>query len=174
MSWPDTTMDVSVRQSLMCEDVLQEVGFKDAFWPLYGIDAAEPVTLTNIALRASFALLAAGISWLLYANSPDKGMAPHITLRSLLCLARANLCWSLLFLVSGQKLYNTLLILMRCDLLAGQVGDGARKARDSILDMLNLHDPAQLKLGSNNANQTFKGSASSHVRPDLQDINPRI
>lgn len=106
----------------------EEVGFKDAFWPLYGIDAAEPITLTNIALRASFALLAAGISWLLYANSPDKG----------------------------------------------QVGDGARKARDSILDMLNLHDPAQLKLGSNNANQTFKGSASSHVRPDLQDINARI
>jgi len=38
------------------------------------MDDAEPITLTNIALRASFALLAAGISWLLYANAPDKGM----------------------------------------------------------------------------------------------------
>jgi hypothetical protein len=50
------------------------VGFKEAFWPLYEMDDAEPITLTNIALRASFALLAAGISWLLYANAPDKGM----------------------------------------------------------------------------------------------------
>jgi len=52
------------------------VGFKEAFWPLYEMDDAEPITLTNIALRASFALLAAGVSWLLYANSPDKGMQP--------------------------------------------------------------------------------------------------
>ncbi|DBB05953.1 TPA: hypothetical protein ACH3X3_009946 [Trebouxia sp. C0006] len=106
----------------------EEVGFKEAFWPLYEMDDAEPITLTNIALRASFALLAAGVSWLLYANSPDKG----------------------------------------------QVGDGARKARDSILDMLNLHDPAQLKLGNESGNQTNKGSASSRIRPDLQDINYRM
>jgi len=59
------------------------VGFKDAFWPLYQMDDAEPITLTNIALRASFALLAAGISWLLYANAPDKGNAA-ISMLSLL------------------------------------------------------------------------------------------
>ena len=53
--------------------IVQEVAFKEAFWPLYGMDEAEPITFTNIALRASFALLAAGISWLLYANAPDKG-----------------------------------------------------------------------------------------------------
>ena len=57
---------------------------------------------------------------------------------------------------------------------AGQVGDGARKARDSILDMLNLHDPAQLKLGNESGNQTNKDSASSRIRPDLQDINYRM
>ena len=54
---------------------MQEVGFKEAFWPLYGMDEAEPITFTNIALRASFALLAAGVSWLLYANAPEKGGA---------------------------------------------------------------------------------------------------
>ena len=53
--------------------IVQEVAFKEAFWPLYGMDEAEPITFTNIALRVSFALLAAGISWLLYANAPDKG-----------------------------------------------------------------------------------------------------
>ena len=52
---------------------MQEVAFKEAFWPLYEMEEAEPITFTNIALRASFALLAAGISWLLYANAPDKG-----------------------------------------------------------------------------------------------------
>ena len=55
--------------------MLQEVAFKEAFWPLYGMDEAEPITFTNIALRASFALLAAGVSWLLYANAPDKGVS---------------------------------------------------------------------------------------------------
>lgn len=104
----------------------EEVGFKDAFWPLFAMDEAEPNTMTNLALRASFALLAAGVSWVLYFNSPDKG----------------------------------------------QVGDGARKARDSILDMLNLHDPAQLSLGQNN--QTHNASFSSRAQPDLQDIDPRI
>lgn len=52
---------------------MQEIPFKEVFWPLYRMDEAEPITVTNIALRASFALLAAGISWLLYANAPDKG-----------------------------------------------------------------------------------------------------
>ncbi len=56
---------------------------------------------------------------------------------------------------------------------AGQVGDGARKARDSILDMLNLHDPAQLKLGQSSAHQTLNDS-SHRVTPDLQDIDPKI
>lgn len=52
---------------------MQEMPFKEVFWPLYRMDEAEPITFTNVALRASFALLAAGISWLLYANAPDKG-----------------------------------------------------------------------------------------------------
>jgi len=66
--------------------VLQEVGFKDAFWPLFAMDDAEPNTLTNIALRASFALLAAGVSWVLYANSPDKGMLPYVAICKHACV----------------------------------------------------------------------------------------
>ncbi|KAL3154943.1 hypothetical protein ABBQ38_011473 [Trebouxia sp. C0009 RCD-2024] len=53
----------------------EEVGIKEAFWPLYAMGEAEPSTITNIALRVGFALLAAGVSWLLYANAPDKGQA---------------------------------------------------------------------------------------------------
>ena len=56
---------------------MQEVGFKEAFWPLYEMEAAEPTTWTNLGLRASFALLATGICWLLYAKSPDKGTMPR-------------------------------------------------------------------------------------------------
>ena len=52
---------------------MQEVGLKEAFQPLFSMDDAEPTTLTNIALRGSFALLAIGVAWVLYANSPDKG-----------------------------------------------------------------------------------------------------
>lgn len=62
----------------------QEVGFREAFWPLYGMGEAEPSTFTNIALRVGFALLAAGVSWLLYANAPDKGGFVNDTMRLLL------------------------------------------------------------------------------------------
>ena len=51
--------------------------------------------------------------------------------------------------------------------VAGQVGDGARKARDSILDMLNLHDPAQLKLGHNGTNSTILGNVTADPGPDI-------
>lgn len=51
----------------------QEVGFKDAFRPLYTLDEAEPNSLTNIALRAGFALLSAGTFWVLLVYAPDKG-----------------------------------------------------------------------------------------------------
>ena len=53
--------------------MLQELGFKEAFWPLYTLDEAEANTLTNIALRAGFAALAAGTFWVLIAYAPDKG-----------------------------------------------------------------------------------------------------
>lgn len=55
--------------------MLQELGFKEAFWPLYAVDEAEPNTLTNIALRASFAAFSAGTFYLLIAYAPDKGMS---------------------------------------------------------------------------------------------------
>ena len=70
-------------------NALQEVGFKDAFWPMFAMDEAEPNTMTNLALRASFALLAAGVSWVLYFNSPDKGMVHTNT-----TLCSANFDWS--------------------------------------------------------------------------------
>lgn len=53
---------------------MQELGFKEAFWPLYALDEAEPNTITNIALRAGFAALAAGTFWVLIAYAPDKGI----------------------------------------------------------------------------------------------------
>ena len=51
---------------------------------------AEPSTLTNIALRVGFALLAAGVSWLLYANAPDKGGFDDV----MLCIVAAGLAFT--------------------------------------------------------------------------------
>ena len=88
---------------------VQEVGFKEAFWPLYGMDEAEPTTLTSIALRASFALLAVGISWLLYANAPEKGMHAYPDAHSL-CAVHASGSQNMQFVV---EIYCTGL---RCNL----------------------------------------------------------
>lgn len=78
---------MAVRQSCA---TTQEVGIKEAFWPLYAMGEAEPSTITNIALRVGFALLAAGVSWLLYANAPDKGEFEDVMLCIVLAALDAN------------------------------------------------------------------------------------
>lgn len=54
---------------------MQELGFKEAFQPLYALGEAEPNSLVNIGLRAGFAILSVGIFYLLIAFAPDKGMS---------------------------------------------------------------------------------------------------
>ena len=73
-----TAYHAVLHQSVM----LQELGFKEAFWPLYALDEAEANTLTNIALRAGFAALAAGTFWVLVAYAPDKGRLPGLEQRA--------------------------------------------------------------------------------------------
>ena len=56
---------------------------------------------------------------------------------------------------------------------SGQIGDGARGARDSILDLLGLHDPAQLKLGHDGSNNQTHNSSSHHQgKPNFHSKRP--
>ena len=160
---------------------MQEVGFKEAFWPLYGMDEAEPITWTNIGLRGSFALLASGICWLLYANSPDKGTAVEVLLLmyqacnpvylscSIECLL-LNLSCMLICVQQSVSCWGSLELFYCCP---GQIGDGARGARGSILDLLGLHDPAQLSLGhgGKDTNQTSRKASFDRSGPNLQHSN---
>ena len=51
----------------------QELGFFDAFKPLYAWDEASPNTSLNIALRAALAALTAASIYALFAYTPDAG-----------------------------------------------------------------------------------------------------
>ena len=52
---------------------VQELGFFDAFKPLYSWDEASPNTSLNIALRAALAALTAASIYALFAYTPDAG-----------------------------------------------------------------------------------------------------
>lgn len=72
---------------------MQELGFKEAFQPLYALGEAEANSLTNIALRAGFAVLSVGIFYLLIAFAPDKGMS-HQLPSSPDCRASSLFCFN--------------------------------------------------------------------------------
>lgn len=57
---------------------------------------------------------------------------------------------------------------------AVNIGQGAVHARDSILDMLNLHDPAQLKIGGNATEQDKTGHGARRKGPAGYPGAPRI